>query len=56
VERLPARRLTIRSLAGYEVEVQVDGEGCGTTPVSVGPAIGQVQVVVPETPDPQLFR
>lgn len=55
VERLPARQFTIRSLAGYEVEVQVDGEGCGTTPITVGPALGCVQVVVPEAPAAQLF-
>ena len=48
VVRFPARELRVRSLAGYEVEVQVDGEGCGTTPLSVGPAIGKVNVVVPE--------
>jgi diacylglycerol kinase family enzyme len=48
VVRFPARTLHVRSLAGYEVEVQVDGEGCGTTPLSVGPAVGKVNVVVPE--------
>jgi len=48
VVRFPARQFTVRSLAGYEVEVQVDGEGCGVTPLSVGPALGQVRVVVPE--------
>jgi diacylglycerol kinase (ATP) len=48
VVRFPARTLNVRSRAGYEVEVQVDGEGCGTTPLSVGPAIGKVNVVVPE--------
>lgn len=48
VVRFPAREFRVRSLAGYEVEVQVDGEGCGTTPLSVGPALGRVQVVVPE--------
>ncbi len=47
VTRFPARQLTVRSLAGYEVEVQVDGEGCGTTPLTVGPAAGQVRIVVP---------
>lgn len=48
VVRFPAREFTVRSLAGYEVEVQVDGEGCGMTPLAVGPALGKVQVVVPE--------
>jgi diacylglycerol kinase (ATP) len=48
VVRFPARELAVRSLAGYEVEVQVDGEGCGLTPVSVGPRLGCVNVVVPE--------
>jgi len=48
VVRFPAREFRVRSLAGYEVEVQVDGEGCGVTPLAVGPALGRVQVVVPE--------
>jgi diacylglycerol kinase (ATP) len=48
VVRFPARTLSVRSLAGYEVEVQVDGEGCGFTPFTVGPALGRVNVVVPE--------
>lgn len=48
VVRFPARQFTVRSLAGYEVEVQVDGEGCGTTPLTVGPALGRANVVVPE--------
>jgi diacylglycerol kinase family enzyme len=48
VLRFPARQFTVRSLAGYEVEVQVDGEGCGLTPLSVGPALGQVRIVVPK--------
>jgi diacylglycerol kinase family enzyme len=49
VVRFPVRQFTVRSLAGYEVEVQVDGEGSGTTPLVVGPMLGRVQVVVPET-------
>ncbi|MFI5182583.1 MAG: diacylglycerol/lipid kinase family protein [Thermoanaerobaculia bacterium] len=48
VVRFPAREFRVRSLAGYEVEVQVDGEGCGFTPLAVGPALGRVNVVVPE--------
>jgi diacylglycerol kinase (ATP) len=48
VVRFPAREFTVRSLAGYEVEVQVDGEGCGVTPLTVGPILGRVSVVVPE--------
>jgi len=28
--------------------VQVDGEGCGVTPLTVGPILGRVSVVVPE--------
>lgn len=47
VERMPARSVTIRSLAGYEVEAQVDGDAAGTTPLTVGPATGTVRVVVP---------
>ncbi len=49
VVRFPAREFRVRSLAGYEVEVQVDGEGCGMTPLTVGPALGRVSIVVPET-------
>ena len=48
VVRFPAREFRVLSLAGYEVEVQVDGEGCGTTPLAVGPTLGRVNVVVPE--------
>lgn len=47
VERLPVRSVTMLSLAGYEVEVQVDGEAAGTTPLTVGPPLGSVRVVVP---------
>ncbi len=47
VERLPVRSVTIRSLEGYEVEAQVDGEAAGTTPLTVGPPLGTVRVVVP---------
>jgi len=48
VERFPVRSFTARSLAGYELEVQVDGDGAGTTPVDVGPAAGRVAILVPE--------
>ncbi|MBK9967516.1 MAG: NAD(+)/NADH kinase [Holophagales bacterium] len=47
VERFPVRSFTARSLAGYELEVQVDGDGAGTTPVTVGPAGGHVRFLVP---------
>jgi diacylglycerol kinase family enzyme len=47
VERLPVRSFTARSLAGYELEVQVDGDGAGRTPVTVGPAGGKVRLLVP---------
>ncbi len=47
VSRLAVRSFTARSLAGYELDVQVDGDACGTTPVVVGPAVGRVNVVVP---------
>ena len=47
VERFPVRCFTARSLAGYELEVQVDGDGAGTTPVTVGPAGGKVRLLVP---------
>jgi len=47
VEHFPVRSFAARSLAGYELEVQVDGDGAGMTPVTVGPATGTVQVLVP---------
>ena len=48
VSRMTVRSFTARSLAGYELEVQVDGDGTGTTPVTVGPAVGSVRILVPE--------
>jgi diacylglycerol kinase (ATP) len=48
VSRMAVRSFDARSKAGYELEVQVDGEGAGTTPVTVGPAAGQVSILVPE--------
>ncbi|MEO6326105.1 MAG: diacylglycerol kinase family protein, partial [Thermoanaerobaculia bacterium] len=45
VSRLAVRHFTARSLAGYEVEVQVDGDAAGMTPVTMGPAIGRVSIV-----------
>lgn len=47
VERLSVRELTARSLAGYEIEVHVDGDAAGVTPMSVQPS-GSVRLVVPE--------
>lgn len=47
VERFPVRSFTARSLAGYELQVQVDGDGAGSTPVTVGPAGGHVRILVP---------
>ncbi|MHB8800657.1 MAG: diacylglycerol/lipid kinase family protein [Thermoanaerobaculia bacterium] len=47
VSRFPVRSFTARSLAGYELEVQVDGDAAGTTPVTVGPAGGKVRILVP---------
>ena len=47
VSRMPVRSFTARSLAGYELEVQVDGDAAGTTPVTVGPAGGKVRLLVP---------
>lgn len=48
VERLGVRSFTARSLAGYELEVHVDGDAAGTTPVTSGPAGGKVRLLVPE--------
>ncbi len=47
VSRMAVRSFTARSRAGYELEVQVDGDGAGTTPVDVGPAAGRVAILVP---------
>jgi diacylglycerol kinase family enzyme len=47
VERFPVRSFTARSQAGYELEVQVDGDRAGMTPVTVGPAGGKVRFLVP---------
>jgi diacylglycerol kinase family enzyme len=48
VSRMAVRSFTARSKAGYELEVQVDGDAAGTTPVTVGPAAGHVSILVPE--------
>jgi diacylglycerol kinase family enzyme len=48
VSRMAVRSFTARSLAGYPLEVQVDGDAAGTTPVTVGPAEGRVGILVPE--------
>jgi diacylglycerol kinase family enzyme len=48
VSRMAVRSFTARSKAGYELEVQVDGDAAGTTPVTVGPAAGHVEILVPE--------
>jgi diacylglycerol kinase family enzyme len=48
VSRMAVRSFTARSHAGYEVEVQVDGDAAGTTPVTVGPVQGHVEILVPE--------
>lgn len=47
VDHFPVRSFAARSLAGYELEVQVDGDGAGKTPVTVGPATGTIRVLVP---------
>jgi len=48
VSRMAVRSFTARSKAGYELEVQVDGDGTGMTPVTVGPAAGRVSILVPK--------
>ena len=48
VSRMAVREFTARSKAGYEVEVQVDGDAAGKTPATIGPAAGSVRIVVPE--------
>ena len=46
--RLAVRSFSARSLAGYELDVQVDGDAVTTTPFAMGPAAGRVRIVVPE--------
>jgi diacylglycerol kinase (ATP) len=46
--RLAVRSFSARSLAGYELDVQVDGDAVATTPFAMGPAAGRVRIVVPE--------
>jgi diacylglycerol kinase (ATP) len=46
--RRAVRSFSARSLAGYELDVQVDGDAVTTTPFAMGPAAGQVRIVVPE--------
>lgn len=46
--RLAVRSFSVRSLAGYELDVQVDGDAVTTTPFAIGPAAGSVRIVVPE--------
>jgi diacylglycerol kinase family enzyme len=46
--RRAVRSFTARSLAGYELDVQVDGDAVATTPFTMGPAAGRVRIVVPE--------
>ena len=46
--RRAVRSFSARSLAGYELDVQVDGDAVATTPFSMGPAAGRVRIVVPE--------
>jgi hypothetical protein len=45
---MAVREFTARSKAGYELEVQVDGDAAGKTPATMGPAVGSVRIVVPE--------
>jgi diacylglycerol kinase (ATP) len=46
--RRAVRSFSARSLAGYELDVQVDGDAVTTTPFSIGPPAGHVRLVVPE--------
>jgi diacylglycerol kinase family enzyme len=48
VEQFTARTLAVRALSPRQLEVQLDGDIAGFTPVAVGPAIGRVRIVVPE--------
>jgi diacylglycerol kinase (ATP) len=46
--RFAVRSFSARSLAGYELDVQVDGDAVTTTPFAMGPPEGSVRIVVPE--------
>jgi diacylglycerol kinase (ATP) len=46
--RRSVRSFSARSLAGYELDVQVDGDAVTTTPFAIGPAAGRVLIAVPE--------
>ncbi len=46
--RRTVRSFSARSLAGYELDVQVDGDAVTTTPFEIGAAAGRVRLVVPE--------
>lgn len=46
--RRSVRTFTARSLAGYELDVQVDGDAVATTPFTIGSPAGRVRLVVPE--------
>ncbi len=48
VSRRRVRSFTAVSRAGYELDVQVDGDCIGKTPVTVGPAAAPVKLLVPE--------
>lgn len=48
VTRMGVREFEARSLAGYELEVQVDGDPAGMTPMTAGPALGQIRILVPD--------
>jgi diacylglycerol kinase family enzyme len=48
VSRLSVRSFTATSRAGYELDVQVDGDCVARTPVTVGPAATPVRILVPE--------
>lgn len=47
VSRMRVRSFTAASLAGYELDVQVDGDCFATTPVTVGPALAPIRILVP---------
>ena len=48
VIRLRAREMTAHAVGPQEVDVQVDGDFVGTTPATIGPVVGRVNIVVPE--------
>ncbi len=47
-EQFPIRSMSARALGPVPIDVQLDGAAVSTTPATIGPPLGRVQVVIPE--------